>query len=47
MSQKILLVALMFNALMAGSTALEKKYLWTMYWLGACIINSAVFLMKK
>ena len=47
MSQKILLVALTFNVLMISANLWDRKYLWAMYWLGACMINTAVFLMKK
>ena len=47
MSQKILIVVLTFNLLMASANVIEKKYLWAVYWLGAFLINSAVFFMKK
>lgn len=47
MSQKILLVAIAFNCCMAGATFYEKKYLWTLYWIGAIAINTAVWFMKK
>jgi hypothetical protein len=47
MSQKILLIAIAFNLAMVLSTLYEKKYLWTLYWTGAVILNLAVYNMKK
>ena len=45
MTIKIAVVLLLFYFALCMSTAADGRYVWTMYFAGALIINTAAFLM--